>query len=82
MTCSIWLTVPDASPDFESIAKLQCEMEQLGINYKDKVGIGFTPEQWCAFISNLSRFEHRMTTLHPRVVMGFPVRLIAPYREY
>lgn len=80
MECNIWLTVDTDDPDFETIAKLQGEMENIGLNYRDKVGIGFTHIQWCNFIKNLSRFESRMANMWPRMVMGFPVRLIEPIR--
>ena len=79
--CNIWLTVSHDNPDLEDIAKLQCELEEMRINYKGKVGIPFTPIQWCAFLCNISRFESRMVTNLPRIIMGFPVRLIAPLKE-
>ncbi len=82
-SCGIWLTVDTDNPDLEDIAKLQCDLEEKGIDYKGKVGIGFTRIQWVNFIRNLSRFELRFSSPlgTSRQVMGFPVRLIAPYEE-
>lgn len=79
--CNIWLTVDNKNPTLEDIAKLQCELEEMGLNYRDKVGIGFTPQQWCHFLCDLSKFESRFATMIPRSVMGFPVRLIHPFEE-
>lgn len=79
--CNIWITVDHDNPDFEDLAKIRRELNNLGIDDKGKIGIGFTSIQWCNFLQNLSRFEHRMTLQWPREVMGFPVRLIEPRRS-
>lgn len=82
MECKIWLTVDHDNPDFEDIAKIKCTLENIiGSHYEGEIGIGFTPIQWGNFLRNLSRFEQRMSTMWPRTVMGFPVRLIAPLKE-
>ena len=74
---AIWITVENENPDLEDIANAQSDLEKMGINYHGKVGICFTPLQWCNFLRNLSRFENRLASAIPASVLGFPVRLIA-----
>ena len=73
---AIWITLECENPDMEDIAKAQCQLENLGVDYRGKVGIGFTQHQWGRFLNNLSRFEARFATGAPAQVMGFEVRMI------
>lgn len=72
----IWITVATDNPDLEDIAKAQRQLENLGIKYEGKIGIGFTRIQWGNFLLNLSRFENKFVVPTPAFVLGFPVRLI------
>lgn len=78
---AIWITLECENPDMEDIAKAQCWLENLGIDYKGKLGIGFTRHQWGRFLCNLSRFEARFAHGIPAEVMGFPVRMIDEQRN-
>lgn len=73
---AIWITLECENPDMEDIAKAQSQLENLGMDYRGKVGIGFTRRQWGKFLCNLSRFEARFAFAIPAEVMGFPVRMI------
>ena len=73
---ALWITVENENPDMEDIAKAQGELENLGIRYKGKIGIGFTRHQWGNFLRNMSRFEARFAHGIHAEIMGFPVRMI------
>jgi len=73
---SIWITIDNDQPDMEDLAKAKCELENMGINYEGRIGIGFTRYQWGWFLQNLSRFEARFASGIPAQVLGFPVRMI------
>lgn len=77
----IWITFENENPDFEDFARSQGELENLGIDYEGKVGVGMTIDQWINFQRNASRFEMRFLQAipnEPLTVMGFPVRIISP----
>jgi hypothetical protein len=78
----IWITIANENPDFEDFAKAQSELENLGIDYRGKVGIGLTRMQWSNLLRNLSRFEHRFVCPIPAEINGFPVRMIERDRGY
>lgn len=80
INCNIWLTIESEDPDFEDIANLIYELEDLGINYKGKLGVGFMPNQWINFLHNMSRFEKRISGVDLGEVMGLKVRLIHPIK--
>lgn len=77
----VWITIDNENPDMEDFAKAQIQLEELGINYHGKIGIGLTLEQWTNFLRNLSRFENRLVCPTPASIMGFPVRMIQDRRN-